>query len=269
MSYDGFDSGTDPDSDASVFYGIPADHPAFREPEDDGDSDDPVDAARRFDRTDVETGNNVIDFPVGRYDGFVGQDHQEMGGPLGVDESRQRAADAAFLRDRVERSREAVATRAIGQRNAIAHTRSTGEGEGGGTSTGEPSLHDALAASLEQAGIQFRDEPRSGSGDNAAVDPEEILQTFLHGSEVVQERGGWQVPLTPTQPLTRAKRGIMEAPKFQEAHITGMMGGLKMNVAGTWILTLNIDSNSFDEVTKLSQSSGLALDITIKRKSRE
>lgn len=262
MAYDGFDSGTDPDSDAAVFYGIPADHPAFRESEDDGDSDDPVDAARRFDRADVETGNNVIDFPVGRYDGFVGQDHQEMGGPLGVDESRQRAADAAFLRDRVERSREAVATRAIGQRNAIAHTRSTGEGEGGGTSTGEPSLHDALAASLEQAGIQFRDEPRSGSGDNAAIEAAVSL------SPEVLANGG---PMKPNAgiPLTRAKRGIMEAPKFQEAHITGMMGGLKMNVAGTWILTLNIDSNSFDEVTKLSQSSGLALDITIKRKSRE
>lgn len=267
MSYDGFDSGSDPDIDAAVFYGIPADHPAFRSQDDDGDSEgDGGGSGEHAGRNDALV-DNVIDFPVGRYDGFVGQDHQEVGGPIRTDEPGQSAADRQFLSDRVDAARRGVATRAIGQRHAIAHTRGSSEGEGSGGENGEPTLHDALAASLEQAGIRLRDEWKDGSGDNTPL-AEDVVKTFLNGSEIVQERGGRQTPLEATQPLTRAKRGVLEAPKFQDATLTGMMGGLKSNVAGTWILTLHIDSNSFQDVTKLSMAHGLALDITIKRKSR-
>lgn len=267
MTYDGFDFDFDNSDDPVVLYGVPGDHPAFRAPQDDGDDDGDFPPTGQHDGINDAVGGSVIDFPVGRYDGFAGQDQQEVVGVVRTDESRQRAADAQFLRDRLDATRRDVATRAIGQRNAIAHTRSPSEGEGGGTKDGEPSLHDALAASLEQAGVRFRDERgRDGSGDNPAIgDP---VKAFLNGPEVVKERGGWQKSLPSTQPLTRAKRGILEAPKFQSAVMVGSMGGLKLNVAGTWVLTLHIDADSFEEVTKLSTAHGLALDITVKRKAR-
>lgn len=271
MTYDGFDSGADPDSDPAVFYGIPADHPAFRQPEDDDDGEGEYGEPVQYPRRNNEAGSNVIDFPVGRYDGFVGQDQQEMGGPVGVDESRQRAADAAFLRDRLDRNREAIATRAIGQRNAIAHSRSVGEGEGGSGEDKPSPLYNALAASLEQAGVKFRDERiGNGSGDRTAVtvDPVEAVEAFINSSDDVKRQGGFRLADTPAQPLTRATRGITAPPKFKEARMTGMMGGLKSNVAGTWVLTLHIDADSFEEVTKLSMAHGLALDVLITRKVR-
>jgi hypothetical protein len=263
MTYDGFDSGGDSDSDAAIFYGVPSDHPAFRQQDDneDDDRDDP--ATDRFNGVNGPHGDNVIDFPVGRYDGFAGQDQQEMGGSLGVDEPGQRTADARFLADRLDASRRSIATRAIGQRNAIAHSGSTSEGEGSGASDEQPSLHDALAASLEQAGVRFRDEWVGGSRDNTAV------EAYVNASDEAKKNGGFRVSDQVTVPLTRANRGVSEAPKFQSAQMVGMMGGLKSNVAGTWVLTLHIDNTSFEEVTKLSMAHGLALDITIKRKNRE
>jgi hypothetical protein len=265
MSYDGFDSGFGDSDDPAVFYGVPSDHPAFRQPDDDEDGIGEVGEPDGYGGKNDEVGGAILNFPVGRYDGVTRQNDSEVVGVARVDESRQRAADRQFLADRLDASRRGVAERAIGQRNAIAHSRGVGEGEGSDGST----LHSQLAASLEQAGIRFRSTRNGdGSGDNPAIDPEEVVQAFLNGPEVNQQRGGWQKSLPPTQPLTRAKRGIIEAPKFQEAHMIGTMGGLKSNVSGTWVLTLLIDSDSYEEATKLGKAHGLALEIGIKRKNR-
>jgi hypothetical protein len=219
-------------------FAVPTDHPAFRPPEDgeDGSGYDP--ATSQHDGLDSPFGNPIVQLPVGRYDGFSNQDDSQMVGVDGTDDPRQRTADRQYIADRLDRARETIATRAIGQRNAIAHSRSVGEGEGSGDDVPPTALETALAESLEQAGVRFRDERESRSGDNAAV----------------------KLPYT--------MRGITRVPTFQSAAMTGQLYGLKSNTAGDWMVTLKIDADC-EDAPKLAKAHGLQLEVAIKRKMRD
>jgi hypothetical protein len=216
--------------DTDRYFAVPRNHPAFRQPEDD-------------DPDNLNDGLNdpitppIVQLPVGRYDGFNGQDDQDAIGVLNHNDPRQRESDARFIAERLERAGERIAQRAIGQRNAIAHSRSTGEGEGSGAEVPPSPLESALAESLEQAGVRFRDELKS-SGDNPVVIP-------------------------------RNKRGIIKTPTFEKANVWGQLSALKSNTAGDWMVTLRIDADCDEEVTKLAKAHGLNLEVAIRRKPRD
>lgn len=260
----GFDIDFNDPGAVDAFYGVPSDHPAFRGPDEDADDDGLGPANSTVPGVGHPHGGNVLQLPVGRYDGFGNQDNGGMGEVVGTDDARQRAADRAALERNLDRARADVASRAIGQRNAIAHSRSVSDGEGD-SGAGDSQLRQQLAASLEAAGIQFKERGSEPSGDISAVD---VVETFLNHSPEAKANGGFRVAGQQTVPLTRAKRGITEIPRFTEAHLEGMMGGLKSNVAGTWVLTLHINPESYHEVTKMAMAHGLALDIFVKKKSR-
>ena len=266
MSYDdpGFDSGFDLVDDGNVFYSVPTDHPAFRGPEDDEDDAGFLDRGITDFRGSDPFDASILELPVGRYDGVSRQGGNEPSDLPGTGDARQRAADRQFLQRQLEQRQREQGARSI-REHAVAgeHRTSTQEGTGASGPRANTSLRDALAASLEQAGIQFLDEP---SDDRTG-----IAQATTLSPEVLANGGPMKPRPQRTQPFTlpRASRGIVTPPKFQSATLTGMMGGLKSNVAGTWIVTLHIDSESYNEVMKLSLAHGLALDITVKRKSRD
>lgn len=244
MSYDGgFDPEFDLVDDPAGYFAVPTDHPAFRSQQGGGDDDGEFIAASEYDGEHHAPGGDILQLPVGRYDGFGQRDDIEVESVIGTDDPRKRTAVEHFIRDRLDASRREHATRAIGQRNAIAHSRSVAEGEGSRDADGgEPSLIDALAASLEQAGINFR-ERIDGSPDNPVVEKVSL-------------------------PLARS-RALMTAPSFQECQVAGSLMSLKSNTAGDWIVSFRIDGESDDEVVKLRKAHGLSLDIAITRKSRD
>lgn len=227
--------------DTSSFFAVPSDHPAFRQSTDDEDDGGYESATGEHDGQYPPFNNPIVQLPVGRYDGFGNQDDSEMVGVDGTDDPRQRTADAAFIRDRLDRARETIATRAIGQRNAIAHSRSVGEGEGSGGDDAPTALEVTLAESLEQAGVRFRDERDARGGDNTAV----------------RERA-----------LPLSKRGIVAVPTFQSAKMTGQLFSLKSNTNGDWMVMLKIDADC-EDAPKLAKAHGLQLEVAIRRKPRD
>ena len=227
--------------DTSHIFAVPSDHPAFRSPQDDGEDDGEFAPTGQHDGQYPPFNNPIVQLPVGRYDGFGNQDDSEMVGVDGTDDPRQRTADAQFIRDRLDRARETIATRAIGQRNAIAHSRSAGEGEGSGGNDAPTALETALAESLEQAGVRIRDEWAQRGRDNTAV----------------RERA-----------LPLSKRGIVTAPTFQSAKMTGQLFSLKSNTNGDWMVMLKIDADC-EDAPKLAKAHGLQLEVAIRRKPRD
>jgi hypothetical protein len=262
MPYDdpGFDSDFDTAGDGNVFYSVPTDHPAFAGQQNDDDDEGVQYRGIGDDGNSSQIDASILELPVGRYDGFSRQDSDESSQLPGVGDARQRAADREFLARQLEQRKSDESTRSI-REHAVAgeHRSSTPTGERPGTTGAEPSLRDQLAQSLEEAGIFFQPGP---SDDRTGV------EAYVHSSDEAKSNGGFRRSDNPTSSLTRALRGVVAPPKFESAILTGMMGGLKLNVAGTWILTLIIDAKCYDEVTKFSMSHGLALDISIKRKPR-
>jgi hypothetical protein len=69
--------------------------------------------------------------------------------------------------------------------------------------------------------------------------------------------------------MSRSSKGIVEVPKFQRCELRGQLFGLKSNTAGDWMVTLRIDADCDEQVTKLAKAHGLALDIDVRRKQRD
>lgn len=254
----------DPD-DAAVFYGVPNDHPAFRGPEENADDGGYGEGEPGIPGDSNEAGHNVLQLPVGRYDGYSDKDRQESGGVPGASDPRQRTADEQFLQRKLEQRARDRGTRSI-REHAVASSNS-GSTSAGESSTGESgqssSLHAQLAASLEQAGINLREEwkrPESVRGDQS------VVEEFVAVSETAKEHGAPN-KITVSLPLT-GSRAVGRAPDFQRASLRGQLSGLKSNSSGSWVLTLVIDPDCVSEVTKLGGAHGLALDILVTRKSR-
>jgi hypothetical protein len=222
--------------DNAIFYGVPNDHPAFGGQ---GNDDEGDGSGRDFN----EAGDNVLQLPVGRYDGYSNQDRQEPDGVPGTGDVRQRVAERE-LRDREAR---AEGTRSI-REHAVAqqHSGSTENGSTDSRTDEKPTrLESQLAASLDAAGASFRE---LLEGDDRADIVNKVEATPLRG---------------------RHPRGIPGPPKFRGAKLHGQLSGLKSNASGSWILTFIVDPDSLEEITKLGAGHGLGLDIVITRVSRD
>lgn len=241
----------DPDNDAAVFYSVPSDHPAFRLPQDDGDDEAEYGEPAVFPVRPDSPGGNILELPVGRYDRFSGQSHEDQHGVSGTGDARP-GTDEQFIRDKLEQRARERGNRSV-REHALArqHQPSVDEGatDSGRDEEREPTLSDLLASSLNAAGINFR-EQLGRSGDPAfiatAPDPDSKRAVSLVRS-----------------------RAITKPPVFKLASLRGQLGGLKSNSSGTWILTLAIDPDCVEEVTKLGSAHGLALDIVISKKTRD
>lgn len=263
--------------DDGEFYGVPDDHPAFRR------QDDPDEGDGSGGNTS-EAGGDLLQLPVGRYDRYGHQvdgqgdgrgydDSQEPSGVPRTGDTRPGATDRTGIRRQLEQRARDEGTRSI-REHAVAteHIGRSEDGSGDSRADEEPSLRAQLAASLQQAGIALRDEwqqPGGTRSDTAA------LGSYVRSTEHVKEHGGpnkgWSGASGPveTVPLFVKANRVTKPPQFQRCVLRGQLGSLKSNSSGTWILTLAIDPDSYDEVMKMGSAHGLALDIVIGRKSRD
>ena len=247
--YDGTDSHIHLDSErlAEIGVGIPRDGAGYDEDDDD--------VAEHGDRRNL---------------GLVGAGN-EGAGPFvrePIPGTGRQPADLDAIRAELEREDHRRSDTGIGNVRRVAAERSTGAGTGG-AGTGQPDedaekptdrgLGRRMATSIEQAAERLRAEHSEGLTLVDGPGLEARIKEFVHS----EGKGG----------NFHAKRAyqrsvITSAPKFRECELTEVnLAGLRAAATGEWIVTLKIPPSCFEEVTKLSSAYGLALDMTITRKS--
>lgn len=256
------DPAFDPDDIAAAFFGVPTPSPPFTIPGfDDGDAElIDIESGRRQPTSDDFDQDDATH--VSRYDGYSYVDHEKTSGVPRDSDVRPGARDRRNDNERALRAARAAGTRQI-QRSAATHTG--GDVAGGEGSADSGTDEHPLAQSLADAQSRFRAEQAlPESRDNT------LVEAALASSPVLLERGGYtrtatQLEETRTR-LTRSHGQITEVPKFTHAEFEAQFYGLKANASGDWMLTLRIPAGNYDEVMKMSQSHGLALDVDISRR---